>query len=222
MADEVARARELDAFATQYDAQLSLNLRAKQAAWSPGYVQQNAARVGFVAGQLPGRMVLPNPQEGLPPVLALAFDPQAAMADDPDQSAIRDLRITLDVPHIESGLQPFERMVRIATSLAQEMDGAMVDDSGHPLNPKAMESIARDLVDLYRVLDERDLAAGSPLGTAVELRAAELRAALHHYGHRYHVLDAPLVSDAEYDRLLDETDPGISPVISFDMNEHIA
>jgi hypothetical protein len=126
-------------------------------------VQQNAARVGFVAGQLPGRMVLPNPQEGLPPVLALAFDPQAAMADDPDQSAIRDLRITLDVPHIESGLQPFERMVRIATSLAQEMDGAMVDDSGQPLNPKAMESIARDLVDLYRVLDERDLAAGSPL-----------------------------------------------------------
>ena len=163
MADEVARARELDAFATQYDAQLSLNLRAKQAAWSPGYVQQNAARVGFVAGQLPGRMVLPNPQEGLPPVLALAFDPQAAMADDPDQSAIRDLRITLDVPHIESTLQPFERMVRIATSLAQEMDGAMVDDSGQPLNPKAMESIARDLVDLYRVLDERDLAAGSPL-----------------------------------------------------------
>ena len=163
MADEVARARELDAFATQYDAQLSLNLHAKQAAWSPGYVQQNAARVGFVAGQLPGRMVLPNPQEGLPPILALAFDPQAAMADDPDQSAIRDLRITLDVPHIESALQPFERMVRIATSLAQEMDGAMVDDSGHPLNPKAMESIAHDLVELYRVLEERDLAAGSPL-----------------------------------------------------------
>jgi hypothetical protein len=43
------------------------------------------------------------------------------------------------------------------------MDGAMVDDSGHPLNPKAIESIAGDLVDLYRVLDERDLAAGSPL-----------------------------------------------------------
>ncbi len=163
MVDEVARARELDAFASQYDAQLSLNLRAKQVAWSPGYVHQNAARVGFVAGQLPGRMVLPNPQEGLPPVLVLSFDPQAALAEDPDQSAIRDLKITLDVPHVESALQPFERMVRIATSLAQEMDGAMVDDSGQPLNPKAMESIARELVDLYRVLDERDLAAGSPL-----------------------------------------------------------
>ena len=163
MVDEVARARELDAFASQYDAQLSLNLRAKQVAWSPGYVHQNAARVGFVAGQLPGRMVLPNPQEGLPPILVLAFDPQAALAEDPDQSAIRDLKITLDVPHVESALQPFERMVRIATSLAQEMDGAMVDDSGQALNPKAMESIARELVHLYRVLDERDLAAGSPL-----------------------------------------------------------
>jgi len=163
MADEVARARELDAFATQYDVQLSLNLRAKQSAWSPGYVHQSAARVGFIAGQLPGRMVLPNPQEGLPPVLVLSFDPQAAMAEDPDQSAIRDLKILLDVPHVDSALQPFERMVRIATSLAQEMDGAMVDDSGQALNPKAMESIARELVDLYRVLDERDLAAGSPL-----------------------------------------------------------
>ena len=163
MADEVARARELDAFASQYDAQLSLNLRAKQAAWSPGYLHQSVARVGFVAGQLPGRMVLPNPQEGLPPVLVLAFDPQAALAEDPDQSAIRDLKITLDVPHVESALQPFDRMVRIATSLAQEMDGVMVDDSGQPLNPLAMESISRDLVDLYRVLEERDLAAGSPL-----------------------------------------------------------
>ena len=37
-----------------------------------------------------------------------------------------------------------------------------------------------------------------------ERRAAELRAALHQYGHHYYVLDAPLVSDAEYDRLFQE------------------
>ena len=35
-------------------------------------------------------------------------------------------------------------------------------------------------------------------------RAAEVRAALHQYGHHYYVLDAPLVSDAEYDRLFQE------------------
>ncbi len=35
-------------------------------------------------------------------------------------------------------------------------------------------------------------------------RAAELRALLQHHGHRYHVLDAPEVPDAEYDRLFQE------------------
>ncbi|MBM3696542.1 MAG: hypothetical protein FJW79_11545, partial [Actinobacteria bacterium] len=32
-------------------------------------------------------------------------------------------------------------------------------------------------------------------------RAAELRALLRHHDHRYHVLDAPEVSDARYDAL---------------------
>ena len=35
-------------------------------------------------------------------------------------------------------------------------------------------------------------------------RAAQLRAALHHHAHRYHVLDAPEIPDAEYDRLFHE------------------
>ena len=35
-------------------------------------------------------------------------------------------------------------------------------------------------------------------------RAAELRALLQHHAHRYHVLDAPEIPDAEYDRLFQE------------------
>ncbi|MFZ0242489.1 MAG: NAD-dependent DNA ligase LigA [Desulfobacterales bacterium] len=35
-------------------------------------------------------------------------------------------------------------------------------------------------------------------------RVAALRAALHHHNHRYHVLDDPEISDAEYDALLRE------------------
>jgi DNA ligase (NAD+) len=35
-------------------------------------------------------------------------------------------------------------------------------------------------------------------------RAAELRSLLHHHAHRYYVLDAPEIPDAEYDRLFQE------------------
>ncbi len=38
----------------------------------------------------------------------------------------------------------------------------------------------------------------------VAARAAELRALLHHHGHRYYVLDAPEISDAAYDALFRE------------------
>ncbi|KGR79140.1 NAD-dependent DNA ligase LigA [Ureibacillus manganicus] len=37
-----------------------------------------------------------------------------------------------------------------------------------------------------------------------EKRVAELNTLLHEYGHAYYVLDRPIVSDAEYDRLLQE------------------
>jgi DNA ligase (NAD+) len=40
--------------------------------------------------------------------------------------------------------------------------------------------------------------------SAVATRAAELRALLHHHAHRYYVLDAPEIPDAEYDRLFQE------------------
>jgi hypothetical protein len=163
MLDEVARARELDQFASTHDAQLGFVLRARHAAWSPGYVQQNAARLGFVAGLIPGRMVLPSGEPGLPPILGVAFDTQAALADDPAQSAIRELTLSLDVPQVERTEHPFERMREAAAALAREMDGVVTDSDGQPLRDDTMDAIGVDLEQLYDTLDSRDLAAGSPL-----------------------------------------------------------
>jgi len=163
MLDEVARARELDQFASAHDAQLSFVLRARHAAWSPGYVQQNAARLGFVAGMIPGRMVLPAAEVGLPPILGLSFDTQAALADDPAQSAIRELNLSLDVPQVDRAERPFERMREVAAALAREMDGIVTDGDSQPLREETMDVIGADLQQLYDTLDARDLAAGSPL-----------------------------------------------------------
>ena len=161
MLEVVARARELDQFASSHDAQLSFTLRATRAAWSPGYVQQNASRLGFVPGVIPGRMVLPAPVIGQAPIVVLSFDPQAAMAEDPAQSAVREINLSLDVPHVSRTEEPFARLCHAARELAKAMDGTITDDNGLPLADAALRAIDTDLRTLYNTLDARDLSAGS-------------------------------------------------------------
>lgn len=161
MRAEVARGRELDAFASGHDAQLGFTLRARRAAWSPGYVAQHAAKLGFVAGALPGRMVLSGSQMGQAPVLSLVFDPQAAMAEDPEQTALREVALSLEVTHVPRSEQPFVRMRQAAMALAEAMDGVVTDDAGQPLSTDTMDRIGADLESLYDALDSRDLSAGS-------------------------------------------------------------
>ncbi|MDH4450913.1 MAG: cell division protein ZipA C-terminal FtsZ-binding domain-containing protein [Rhodoferax sp.] len=163
MLEEVARARELDQFASVHDAQLGLTLRARSASWSPGYIHQHAAHLGFVAGAMPGRMVLPAAGEGLPPVLVLGFDSQAALAEDPAQSAIRELSLHLDVAQVDRAERSFERMRAIADALAQAMEGTVTDDKGQPLAAHTMDLIAADLQVLYDTLERRGIPAGSPV-----------------------------------------------------------
>jgi hypothetical protein len=162
MRAEVSRARELDAFASGHDAQLGFTLRARRAAWSPGYVTQQAALQGFVAGSLPGRLVLPGRQNGQAPILSLSYDPQAAMAEEPEQSALREIVLSLEVTHVARSENPFVHMRQVAAALALSMDGVVTDDAGQPLADATMDRIDQDLQGLYQALDARDLSAGSP------------------------------------------------------------
>ena len=65
------------------------------------------ARHGFVPGVVPGRLVLPVGEEGAPPVLTLTFDSQAALADEPDRAAVRDVTLRFDVPQTPEAVEPF-------------------------------------------------------------------------------------------------------------------
>ena len=163
MLEAVARSRELDQFASAHDAQLSFTLRARSAAWSPGYVQQHAARLGFVAGAMPGRMVLAASVSGMPAVLTLGFDTQAALAEDPEQAAVREVSLALDVAQVDRAERPFVRLREAANGLAQAMDGSITDDNGQVLARDAMDVIGSELEALYDTLEQRDLAAGSAL-----------------------------------------------------------
>jgi hypothetical protein len=162
MLEAVAGARELDAFASQHDAQLAVHLQARSAAWSVGYIQQHAGRHGFVPGVVPGRLVMPAAEEGAPPILTLTFDSQAALADDPNLAALRDVTLSFDVPQTDAAVAPFVAWQASAQALSLGMDASIVDDNGRPLTPEGFAAIGNELGQLYATLLARDLAAGSP------------------------------------------------------------
>jgi hypothetical protein len=161
MLDVVGRAKELDAFASAHDAQLAMRLHAKGSAWSVGYVQQQASRHGFVAGALPGRMVLPSLDDGAPPVLTLHFDAQAAFAEDPDQATLRELLLAFDVPQTATDVEPYKAWCAAGEALSLAMGAVMADEQGRAFTSAAFESIGVELTRLYEALGSRDLAAGS-------------------------------------------------------------
>ncbi|MDP9045048.1 MAG: cell division protein FtsZ [Pseudomonadota bacterium] len=162
MLEAVAAARELDHFASEHDAQLALQLRAREAAWSVGYIQQQAARHGFVPGVVPGRLVMPATEEGAPPVLTLTVDSQAALADDPNLAAVREVTLSFDVPQTDPAAEPFAAWQASALALAQSMDAHVVDDQGRRLAPESFVAIGAELVKVYAALQGRELAAGTP------------------------------------------------------------
>ena len=161
MLDVVARAKELDHFAMQHDAQLAVQLAARSAPWSVAYLQQACLKHGFVPGSVPGRLVLPGAGEGAPPVLVLSFDPQAALAEDPNGAVLQVATLSLDIPQTAEADTPFDTWLKAMSTLATELDAALVDEAGRPVRPEAFEPVKQDLEKLYRALEARDLAAGS-------------------------------------------------------------
>ncbi|PAT38244.1 cell division protein FtsZ [Vandammella animalimorsus] len=162
MLHEVARGREIDHFAAQNDAVLNLMLLARRATWSPGYVQQCAARHGFKPSVTPGRLVLPAVAPHAPPVLVLSYDAQAAMADDLDHVPVQELLITLDLPNVDRTENAFERLRGILDELAETMEAHVTDADGRKLPAMAMDSIGSDIERLYDALEARGFPAGSP------------------------------------------------------------
>ena len=162
MLEVVARARELDALAAPLDAQLSITLRTNGVAWSVGFVQQVAARLGLVPGAVAGRWVLPAAEEGAPPMLALSVDPQAALAEDPQTAVVRECQLALDVPQTPSSVEPFPAWHLMGKKLADDLDATPCDDQGQPITLHAFDAIGKEIDELYRRLEQLDLAAGSP------------------------------------------------------------
>jgi len=168
MLEVVAHAREIDAFASPLDAQLMVRLKARSTPWSLGFVQQCAARHGFVKGALPGRMEWPGDEPGAPPVLVLSVDSQMALtAEDGQDVVLREVNLSLDVPQTAEDQDPFPNWHRLASLLSKDMEAVVVDDNDQLVTLHAFDVIGKDLKGLYRSLAEREMPAGSPVARRV-------------------------------------------------------
>ncbi|MGN6319197.1 cell division protein ZipA C-terminal FtsZ-binding domain-containing protein [Trinickia sp.] len=160
MLETVSMARELDGFAAQCDAQLSINVLSDGAPWSANYVQAVASQDGLLLSRDGTRFVKLDANQS--PVFMLQFGDTNFLRDDLTYKGGQMITLILDVPVAEEDILPFRLMCDYAKSLAERIGGRVVDDQRRPLPEQALLAIEKQLMTLYARLEEAGIPAGSP------------------------------------------------------------
>jgi FtsZ-interacting cell division protein ZipA len=159
MMETVAMARELDGFAAQCDAQLSINVMSDGAPWSANYVQAVAAQDGLLLSRDGTRFVKLDAKQS--PVFMLQFGDTNFLRDDLTYKGGQMITLILDVPVADEDILPFRLMCDYARSLAERIGGRVVDDQRRPLPESVLQSIDKQLMTLYAKLEQAGIPAGS-------------------------------------------------------------
>ncbi|EDZ97425.1 ZipA FtsZ-binding region, partial [Burkholderia sp. H160] len=160
MLETVAMARELDGFAAQCDAQLSINVLSDGAPWSANYVQAVASQDGLLLSRDGTRFVKLDSRQS--PVFMLQFGDTNFLRDDLTYKGGEMMTLVLDVPVADEDILPFRLMCDYAKSLAERIGGRVVDDGRRPLPESALLAIEKQLMTLYAKLEQAGIPAGSP------------------------------------------------------------
>ncbi|MGA7817348.1 cell division protein ZipA C-terminal FtsZ-binding domain-containing protein [Caballeronia sp.] len=160
MIETVAMARELDAFAAQCDAQLSINILSDGAPWSANYVQAVASQDGFLLSRDGTRFVKLDARQN--PVFMLLFGDTNFLRDDLTYKGGQMITLVLDVPVADEDILPFRLMCDYAKSLAERIGARVVDDQRRPLPESSLLAIEKQLMTLYAKLEQAGIPAGSP------------------------------------------------------------
>jgi FtsZ-interacting cell division protein ZipA len=161
MLETVAMARELDGFAAQCDAQLSINVLSDGAPWSANYVQAVASQDGLLLSRDGTRFVKLDGRQS--PVFMLQFGDTNFLRDDLTYKGGQMITLVLDVPVADEDILPFRLMCDYAKSLAERIGGRVVDDGRRPLPETALLAIEKQLMTLYAKLEQAGIPAGSPV-----------------------------------------------------------
>lgn len=151
MADTIAAARALHQQVHEFDAQLSINVRAIGAPWSMATLKPALQRQGMEL-RPDGRLVMPDGEGGiLFSVLTNA---------EPDETT-RLITLLLPVARVAPAFGAFKAMSAFAKSLATRLSGVVVDDEGQALPDAALSAIAAQVDEFYQQMDQAGIPAGS-------------------------------------------------------------
>jgi FtsZ-interacting cell division protein ZipA len=160
MLETVGMARELDAFAAQCDAQLSINILSDGAPWSANYVQAVASQDGLLLSRDGTRFVKLDVKQN--PVFMLQFGDTNFLRDDLTYKGGQMITLVLDVPVADEDILPFRLMCDYAKSLSERIGARVVDDQRRPLPESSLLAIEKQLMTLYAKLEQAGIPAGSP------------------------------------------------------------
>ncbi|CAH2781072.1 MAG: Cell division protein [uncultured Caballeronia sp.] len=160
MLETVGMARELDAFAAQCDAQLSINILSDGAPWSANYVQAVASQDGLLLSRDGTRFVKLDARQN--PVFMLLFGDTNFLRDDLTYKGGQMITLVLDVPVADEDILPFRLMCDYAKSLSERIGARVVDDQRRPLPESSLLAIEKQLMTLYAKLEQAGIPAGFP------------------------------------------------------------
>lgn len=151
MADTIAKARALHQQVHEFDAQLSINVRASGAPWAIATIKPALQRQGMEL-RPDGRLVMPDGEGGiLFSVLTNA---------EPDETS-RLITLLLPVARVAPAFGAFKAMSAFAKSLATRLSGVVVDDEGQSLSDPALAAIATQVDEFYQQMAQAGIPAGS-------------------------------------------------------------
>lgn len=152
MAATIASARELHQQVQEFDAQLSINVRASGAPWMLSTLKTALQRQGMEL-RPDGRLVMPDGEGGQLFSVSLNANPA-------DETS-RQISLLLPVSLVAPERAGFKAMAAFAKSLASRLSGQVVDDEAQPLPDASLAAIARQVDDFYAAMAEAGIPAGS-------------------------------------------------------------
>lgn len=152
MNEAIAEARALHQRLQDFDAKLSINVRATSAPWKVATLKPALQRQGMEL-RPDGRLLMPDGEGGQLFSVSVTAEPSA--------DTTRQITLLLPVALVAPEREGFRSMTSFAKTIASRLSGAVVDDEGQPLSDAALAAIEKDVADFYREMENAGIPAGS-------------------------------------------------------------